>query len=938
MSERSSQTFLEAEDVLCQESRAIHGVALDGSVPLPRALCQLKSAALCLSGGGIRSAAFCLGVVQALATYPRGGKANASLLAQFHYLSTVSGGGYIGSWLSAWRSRNPFSEIRNRLVNPTEGKDVEAKEIEWLRSLSNYLTPKVGLFSLDTWTAATLWVRNLLLNWLVIIPPVISGVVLIKILGLLSVWIILWAKGDDWAPTWDGTEYVFYLKLALEIALGLAGFCCLVLAIAFQARYRPSVRVEGDVGPNAEQFFRRFVVLSLLAAVFLVHFLASDLAGNLLLDCAGRPASPFFFSLCPASELAKVVSTGLNNARYPLSYFIAGGVGLGAVAYMCGWLFGGRQNRKGEWAAWATAGASYGALLAFGFYVYLIVPDSGVTVAGEIVLPVYFLHLVFLVPWLLFSQLIADTIFVGLSSYGPNSDPDREWLGRASGWLLMILLTWLVLNFLVYFGAIAGFFLSAQVQERLPKVAPLVATISGIITALFGTSNATPAAGRPKSPLARVIAIVVPIFAVLFAFALLIALSLAVDHVLFNDSMINKPPEYLPQFAWGSRFVWLLIGFTLSICVAAISSTFVNINRFSLHAIYRNRLVSAFLGASRVREPDLFTGLDPHDNPLMKTLWNVKPGDWQPFHILNLTLNLVSTNKLAWQERKAEPFTVSPLHSGNSRLGYRNSAEYGGPDGITLGTAMAISGAAASPNMGYHSSPAITFLLTLFNVRLGWWLGNPGPRGEKTYRTEGPKFAVWPLFKEAAGRTTDESRYVYLSDGGHFENLGIYEMVRRRCRHIVAVDAGCDPYYTLEDLANASRKIEIDLGIKIKFSKLSLLKPRPKDGTAIGPNQPYCALGEVDYKSSDPNCENGKILYIKAGYHGVEPPGVVGYANSNPDFPHQSTINQWFTESQFESYRALGYEIASGIIEPAAKTKGPLTLKKLFASVESAGK
>lgn len=185
---------------------------------------------------------------------------------------------------------------------------------------------------------------------------------------------------------------------------------------------------------------------------------------------------------------------------------------------------------------------------------------------------------------------------------------------------------------------------------------------------------------------------------------------------------------------------------------------------------------------------------------------------------------MVSTKRLAWQERKAESFTVDPLHCGSAYIGFRPSDKYGdGPDkhkkvkcddskkattknaeaeqpttdydkqrkwGIALGTAMAISGAAVSPNMGYHSSPSISLLLALFNVRLGWWLGNPGKNGCETYQTEGPKWAAKPLFYEAFGQTTDESRYVYLSDGGHFENLGLYEMVRRRCRFIVVIDAG----------------------------------------------------------------------------------------------------------------------------------------------------
>ena len=231
------------------------------------------------------------------------------------------------------------------------------------------------------------------------------------------------------------------------------------------------------------------------------------------------------------------------------------------------------------------------------------------------------------------------------------------------------------------------------------------------------------------------------------------------------------------------------------------------------------------------------------------------PGAHCLFHVVNIALNVVSTKRLAWQERKAESFTVTPRHCGSAYLGFRPSDEYGerpGRGGITLGTAMAISGAAASPNMGYHSSPSVTLLLALFNVRLGWWLGNPGECGDKSYQTDGPKWAAKPLFFEAFGQTTDESRYVYLSDGGHFENLGLYEMVRRRCRFIVAIDAGCDPDFAFEDLGNAVRKIYIDLGIRIRFdgargAAQSSFGVRTATATKI----PYFAIGTIDYKDAD---------------------------------------------------------------------------------------
>jgi hypothetical protein len=280
-----------------------------------------------------------------------------------------------------------------------------------------------------------------------------------------------------------------------------------------------------------------------------------------------------------------------------------------------------------------------------------------------------------------------------------------------------------------------------------------------------------------------------------------------------------------------------------------------------------------------------------------------------------MALNIVSTHHLSWQERKAESCTVSPLHSGSACKAYRRSDAYAGKGGISLGTAMAISGAAASPNMGYHSSPGITFLLALFNVRLGWWLGNPGPEGDATYDRPGPDFALAPLIEETFGLTTDERPYIYLSDGGHFENLGLYEMVRRRCRYMVVVDAGCDPDYTFEDLGNAVRKIAIDLGVKIRFHGLDKLKKRDPKDPILGAGIPYHAIGEIDYPAADGGTAEdfGIILYIKPGYHGIENADICSYAIANQTFPHQTTGDQWFSESQFESYRSLGFEIADEI-------------------------
>ena len=312
---------------------------------------------------------------------------------------------------------------------------------------------------------------------------------------------------------------------------------------------------------------------------------------------------------------------------------------------------------------------------------------------------------------------------------------------------------------------------------------------------------------------------------------------------MFGDTLLHA--LHAPSPTPLTIVLYLVVGAAVALVVEVIASKNVNINRFSLHAVYRNRLVRGYLGAARqARNPDRFTGFDDSDNIHVHKLWPPQAtSDGQNtfglFHVLNISLNVVEAKRLAWQERKAEPFTVSPRHCGSALKGFRPSCEYAGKEagGITLGTAMAISGAAVSPNMGYYSSPSISLLLAFFNVRLGWWLGNPGWQGNDSYATEGPDFAIRPLLQEAFGLTTDDKRYVYLSDGGHFEDLGLYEMVRRRCRFIVVVDAGEDAHFAFDDLGNAIRKIYIDLGIRIDFTGLQDLRNRPPRAAVGEPQQ-----------------------------------------------------------------------------------------------------
>jgi hypothetical protein len=550
---------------------------------------------------------------------------------------------------------------------------------------------------------------------------------------------------------------------------------------------------------------------------------------------------------------------------------------------------------------------------------------------------VFLLAFIYGVPWVVTAQLTAEMIFVGLTSAQTYSDSDREWFGRSTGWFSIAAFFWFAAAFLVLVASEFVLWLVAH-HPSAKYISTILAAASGLFSTLFGKSTKTAASNAANAEATPLMKYGLPFAAIVFMLFLVIAVSLAMDHLMFDRGVIYSglmtldatlAPVNVDLVAWGldpidrcQDLMWLAIGVGVVAVVAYFAWRHVNINRFSAHSIYRNRLIRAYLGASNpTRAPNPFTGFDEDDNIRMQDLWPRKKGKWQPFHVVNIALNVVNSSRLAWQERKAESFTVTPLHCGTATtgLGFRDTRQYGDRKGggITLGTALAVSGAAASPNMGYNSSPIVTLLMALFNVRLGWWLGNPGPAGDETCGEEGPSNAIRPFITEMFGRTTDDSEYVYLSDGGHFENLALYEMIRRRCRCIVVSDAGCDPDFGFADLGNAVRKIAIDLGVAISFGKLRGLKARSKDNSVI--EGAYYALGMIDYANAPGGGEVGYILYIKPGYHGGESAGVVAYATANAAFPHESTADQFFSESQFESYRTLGFEIMDSALNEAAE-------------------
>jgi hypothetical protein len=476
-------------------------------------------------------------------------------------------------------------------------------------------------------------------------------------------------------------------------------------------------------------------------------------------------------------------------------------------------------------------------------------------------------------------------------------------------------------------------------------IVALAGIVSGAVTLLGGFSPKTAAQGE-QSPQSgwksKILSMGTSLAAVVFAVFIVIVLALITDWLLassFGDwasqklgglplklhandprnIIYNSPGRLLVALALGVGFVGWVLG------------RFINTNRFSLHYYWRNRMMRAYLGTTRDQEErakaktrNKFTDFDLADNLQMYELKQ------KPLHVVNVTLNLAGGKKLEWQDRKAESFTVSPLHSGSYWLGYRNSRDYGGDNGISLATSVAISGAAASPNMGY--------IMTLFNVRMGFWLGNPGVAGsgdpstfnQTTYDRASPTQSVRPIFAEALGMTDDKSPYVYLSDGGHFDNFGLYEMILRRCRFIVVGDASTDTTYCFESLANAIRQIRVDFGVPIELRNLKQQKSEDKITGMHFDKEPkqanrYCAVFDIQYscvdkpkpddqlkgddqpKREEPDSAyDGVLIYIKPSLNGSEPADVLHYHKADDDFPQDTIADQWFSESQFEGYRMLG--------------------------------
>jgi hypothetical protein len=911
--------------------------------------CEENLVGLALSGGGIRSATFALGVLEGLRSF--------GLLRRVDYLSTVSGGGYIGGWLSANCKRA-----------------VDRKEVDWLtpaaewdasvnhlRRYSNYLSPIFGFFSADTWTMGMVWLRNTVLVQLTVIFALAIALLVPRPLFLAFT---KWPNVGDWRWTTILLFIVGVVGIAgnqmrvnrhgnvplLQARKWPSGLCFAVLSLvaargwAVYRDFHPFARGPFDLvsaapvglllvmtgyflmpvavrlvaaawrGPGrpaeinyTQAWVQAVVVIPMLLVGFLVAAilwgesdpklgccLAEMSSFGQFLGAAWRfwpfPLSVVFVSLfvlsfCSIRNWSE--AEGLIAAFFaPVAAMLVLHMLLSAIMLlMHGWIS--TEGDKGPWLA------------------YLWGP-----------------------PMVLYSFALSIIILIGI--LGRQSPEDvREWWSRFGAWLGIYGTAWMIINVAAIYGPqwSAMLFSWKDPWKGIWAAAGWLGTTVGGL--LAGSSGATGGKGD-KGIGAKALEVVARIAPFVFIAGLLISVSTVLHLIITTNSGLTwSGATDLVKSHWilltGDAHRWRVTTFTLGVCMAtlAVLAARVDINEFSLNAFYRSRLVRCYLGAARFhpgeRNPQKFTGFDDMDDMTLSALaprGEPPPG---PLHIINCALNLGGSSDLALHTRHSAIFTLTPLTSGSrylsrdqtgheQELGFVRTHIFGGITGEpSLGQAMSVSGAAASPNMGYHTSSVVAFLLTVFNVRLGWWFPNPARSG---INSSSPWFSLRYLLTELFGEADDKAKFLAISDGGHFENLAGYELVKRKCRVIIISDAGCDPESHFDDLGTLIRVCEVDFNAKITID-VEPIRASPSTGWS----KSRFAVGSIDYRDGS---AKGTLIYLKASMKGLEDTSVLQYKSTHGTFPHETTTNQFYAEDQFESYRTLGRDIALEAFGPIA--------------------
>jgi hypothetical protein len=754
---------------------------------------------LALSGGGIRSASIALGVMQALAAEGK--------LEKFDYLSTVSGGGYVGSALTWFTSRS---------------WDIGGgKVVEFGTGSGKTLTP---IFPYGTRGPVT--------------PPLDPASVTERVLRYLS-------------------QHANYLEPVKGINILHPGKGINIMAAI-------AVVIRGVV-------VNLFVWLTLVTAILLAAILVSPPSGT--------PPMP-----------------GLFRWALWLSGWAAGIFGLTAIGYSL--MTGKARLKRSRIPRWLLrfVTLNYGVRRFFDSFVPSFLTASAV------------LLMVGLVP-------IIDRLM-------------GEWVRSVGLWSIA--------------GGIASglwtFWKSRQPGRRAPGLASSLVAPAGAFLILYGILL-----------FAYHSAIAVAFDAQGYPFIAKIESVLGRTEAWLPDSIVASANDaaravlaYSPQ-ADASAVITLFI----LAGIAGVTGWFVNLNYTSIHRYYRDRLMESFL-------PDLASALRNEtgaawlgDRARLSALCDPKEARG-PYHLVNCNVMLNDSKTRVWNLRGGDSFVLAPRYCGSSATGWIMTDQWIN-DSMTLATAMAISGAAANPGAGTGGvgptrNQLVSILMAMLNLRLGYWVPNP---------IRGPAGAIMPnhfnpgLTEMLTLGRKENSHILQLSDGGHFDNLGLYELIRRKVRLIVVSDGTADPRFGFGDLLTVLPRLREDFGATIKFddpppstrgvTMLSKGPPRANDPAPVDFILPYIdpetlprypagvALARCGYaiaRITYGDTTTGTLVYLKAAALQEMDLELRGYKGKIPDFPNESTLDQFYSDEKFEVHRGLGFFLTSQMLAALSKHTG----------------
>ncbi len=410
--------------------------------------------------------------------------------------------------------------------------------------------------------------------------------------------------------------------------------------------------------------------------------------------------------------------------------------------------------------------------------------------------------------------------------------------------------------------------------------------------------------GRLGAGEKKPLGIVVPIAAALVLYGFF-AVAFQMGYALWN----------LGQPAFG---VWVAV----LVALPVITGIFANLNYIAVNRFYRDRLMENFM-------PDIATalanktGMAKGADEAYLCGFNEPADPTSPYHLINTNVVLADSKNPTYKARGGDNFLLSPLYCGSNATGWCPTHHY--MEGrMTLATAFAISGAAINPNaavggQGVTRNKVLSLVMTLLNLRLGYWAHNPcRPPFNKIANHFNPS-ALYALGSalNIKGFTENEA-FIELSDGGHFENMAVYELVRRKASLILVSDGGQDADFSFSDFQTTIRRIETDFGARVDFHDDQYgpdqLLPVPPAGAEYPPGAKFSVRGYMTGSVHYADGSEGTLVYLKSTLIKQASFKVKGYKAREPDFPDQSTADQFFDDVQFEAYRELGFAIADSML------------------------